>query len=134
MPVLTVPMRAIGKGRPRFGNGRTWTPAATKQAENAIACLWAAEHGNAMLDGTLRMIVRAEYEPPASWSAKKRQESWGQLKPTKPDCDNVFKLVADALEGVAYANDARIADAGVSKRYGPEDRLTITVEAIGAMK
>lgn len=38
------------------------------------------------------------------------------------DVDNLAKLVMDALEGVAYANDSQIADLRIVKRYaGPDD-------------
>ena len=34
---FTIPGEPIGKGRPRFGNGRTYTPARTRAYEAAIA-------------------------------------------------------------------------------------------------
>lgn len=130
MRTLEIRMKPIGKARPRFTRGRTYTPQTTKDAENLIACAWVSEHGREYVDGPVRLSIVAEYAPPASWSAKKRQDHFGKPKVTKPDADNVFKLVSDALNGIAYSDDARIAGASIAKIYGPEDIIKITVEGL----
>lgn len=35
----------------------------------------------------------------------------------KPDCDNVEKAVYDALNGLAYKDDAQIVESGLKKYY-----------------
>ena len=49
------------------------------------------------------------------------------LKDTKPDNDNLFKVVGDALEGTAVKNDSRIAVQTLKKIYGFEPRTEITI-------
>lgn len=85
-------------------------------------------HSREVLTGAIRLYVKAEYAPPPSWSKRRRDQAIGKPKTTKPDADNVYKLVADALNGVAYTDDALVADGRFSKTYGHADSLTITVE------
>ena len=41
-----------------------------------------------------------------------------EIKPlTKPDVDNIAKLVLDALNGVAFVDDKQIIELSVKKRY-----------------
>ena len=52
----------------------------------------------------------------------------GELKPTvKPDLDNIAKIVADALNGLAYRDDSCIVDLVVRKRYGVEARVEVKI-------
>lgn len=129
---VVIPMAAKGKARARAGANGFYTPARTARAEHHIATLFlTAMKGALPIDGPVRMQVVAEYVPPASWPKYRREAAMtGWPKTTKPDSDNIWKLVADALNGIAYRDDALIADAAVAKVYGPEDRITITVEAM----
>ena len=36
----------------------------------------------------------------------------------KPDADNIAKVVCDALNGLAYKDDAQVIDLTVHKRFG----------------
>jgi Holliday junction resolvase RusA-like endonuclease len=49
----------------------------------------------------------------------------------KPDWDNVGKIVCDALNGVAWHDDAQIVDAHVEKRYGIEPMVCVVIEMAG---
>jgi Holliday junction resolvase RusA-like endonuclease len=73
---------------------------------------------------------------PASWSAKKRQRALdGEIKPgKKPDLDNIVKAWTDALNGVAYRDDALICSMTLAKRYGDTARVSVTVRPIGAAR
>ena len=67
------------------------------------------------------LCVRAFYGIPKSATKKKRADiAAGLVRPTKkPDFDNVFKILCDALNGVAYADDAQIVQASIHKCYTP---------------
>jgi len=41
---------------------------------------------------------------------------WADVK--KPDCDNYAKIVQDALNGIAFRDDAQIVDLRVTKGFG----------------
>lgn len=49
----------------------------------------------------------------------------------KPDCDNLLKLVKDALSGVAYEDDAQVFTAYVWKQWSDHNATHVTVQYIG---
>lgn len=124
---LTLPIRALGKQRARRGKGGVWyTPERTRALEKQIAAEWmAARLGR--LSGPLSLSVLAQYAPPKSWSKARRETvmAYWTWYEGKPDGDNALKLIADALNGVAYADDRQIAEASIRQIYAPADRLTI---------
>lgn len=132
---FVVPGKPAGKGRPRFGNGRTFTPAATLTAENWVkAC--AMQAGAEPLHGPVEMTIIAVSAIPKSWSKKRREEALrGCWDTRKPDQDNISKLVCDALNGIAYADDAQVVRALVEKKFatdGIEKTVVIIKELIDA--
>lgn len=128
MILIEWPRAAIGKGRPRMTRqGRAYTPAATRDAENDLAAFaLRAMHGRAPITGPVHLAVCATYRPPASWSQRKKDAAMGRPKTTKPDLDNVVKL-SDALIGICFADDAQIASIEARKIYGDQDMTRIVV-------
>ena len=52
----------------------------------------------------------------------------GKILPTKkPDCDNIAKIICDALNGVAYDDDKQIVALKVTKIYSAEPRVLVWV-------
>jgi len=121
----------IGKGRPRFGGGRTYTPEKTRNAETEIH-LYAlsAMRGQALMEGPVRLHIVGLVEMPASWSKKKRAEKNGRPHTQKPDASNVAKLVEDALNGAVYRDDAQVYDLRCLLYWGKRGRIGITVTEI----
>lgn len=135
--VFTVPGRLGGKGRPRFSaiarRVRVFTPAKTKYYEALVRHF--AQHtmtrrGFRMLVGPLHMHVQASLHHPKRFSQKARKAAvWVT---GRPDCDNVLKLIGDALNGLAYKDDAQIASLCFQRRYdsaSPEG-VTISVKEL----
>lgn len=126
---FSIPGEPVAKGRPRFANGHAYTPAKTRIYEETVR-LHAihAMRGKKMLTGAISLRVTAYFPTPKSFTrAKTEQAISGSLLHTKkPDWDNIGKIVSDALNGVVYPDDAVIADATVSKRYGVEPRVVVT--------
>ncbi len=125
-----------GKARPRFSrkNGRTYTPDKTVLYENLIRaeylrqCLWQRKE-------PLAMHIRAYYSIPAS-ASKVRQAAMeaGLIRPVKkPDADNIIKVVADALNQVAYRDDADLVLVVLEKFYSRQPRLEIEIETLEAV-
>ena len=55
----------------------------------------------------------------------------GRERPTKkPDTDNIFKLVTDALSGVIYADDKQIVSCRVQKWYSEEPRTEVRIAIV----
>lgn len=109
MAVATLSLRVpkvIGKQRPKFGKGRAYTPKQTELMEARIRDAFIARYGDRFeaFDGPLRVCIFATRELAAS-----NPKFWAGMQDRKrPDLDNVAKLVLDALNGTAYADDAQV--------------------------
>lgn len=56
----------------------------------------------------------------------------GKLYPTsKPDIDNVVKLLCDAMNGIVYGDDKQIVDLWVTKIYEDSPSTTVMIEMKG---
>ena len=105
-------------------------PAITARAEVNIR-LFATIAGITFCDGPVVMEVICSFRPPKSMSRKRKKEALsGKILPTKrPDVDNICKLCADALNGIAYQDDAQIVDLRVVKKYGEKDEIKIVLKS-----
>lgn len=133
-----VPGKPQGKARARtacnksLGHAVSYTPERDLLYENLIKDRFLTEADGFYLDrGTpaaLRIVAR--FLPPASTSGRKqRQMLDGEILPTKkPDIDNIVKVVADALNGVAYHDDTQVVLVTAKKAYCAIEGLDITVE------
>jgi Holliday junction resolvase RusA-like endonuclease len=128
---VELPGEPRGKGRPRFARGHVYTPDKTRRYESDLKMLAkVAMRGAKPIEGPLRVEVTAAFSIPSSWPKAKRDKAlMGAIKPTcRPDGDNIFKAAADALNGVAWLDDAQIVTATIVKKYSTSPRLTIQVE------
>lgn len=117
------------KGRPRFDRrtGRVHTPKKTERAERDVAW-WANDAGVRMIDGPVVLDVIA-FTPPPKSPKRLFAQLLGWFRPKGADGDNILKLVSDALNGIAYADDRQIVIASVAKLYGRTHKTIITVRA-----
>lgn len=61
----------------------------------------------------------------------KIQKQNNDVLPTvKPDIDNVFKAVTDALTGIIWQDDKQIVNAEIAKRFSSMPRVEIEIEEI----
>lgn len=112
-----------GKGRPRFGKGRTFTDPKTVAAEAEIRWLLQKENPP-KFEGPVGIIVRFYLKRPKS--APKDRE----LPCTRPDVDNYLKLVLDAANGILFDDDAQVVLATVEKIYGDPERIELWASKI----
>lgn len=130
---FTVEGRPRGKGRPRFisADRPPITPKATREAEAAIkaAYLSAAGPHCDLMTGTVTLSIEAVFRIPSSWPNKLRAAALnGEVEYTgKPDRDNLLKLPMDALNGVAWVDDAQVNRGPIVRRYGYPERTEIVV-------
>ena len=134
---FVIPGEPCGKGRPRFNRrtGRTYTPDKTARYENLVSLEYQAQCKGFRFpdDAMLDMRIIAFYGIPNSKSKKaKALMADGSIRPTKkPDSSNVLKAVEDALNNVAYHDDAQIVDTQVRKFFSEEPRVVVILQQIG---
>lgn len=97
----------------------------TKASRAAVAFLKPAT-------GPVKVTVEAIFAIPPSWPKYLREAAaTGTLyHVSKPDEDNVSKLVKDALNERAYHDDSQVAVSIIVKRYGTPERTVITIEEL----
>ena len=111
-----------GKGRPRFTrNGHAFTDEKTRNYENLVKLLamQAMEKAGATVtDKPVRATINAYFEIPKSYTKKKVQAIInGEIKPAKPDCDNVIKGISDGCNKVIFKDDVQIYSITATKSY-----------------
>jgi Holliday junction resolvase RusA-like endonuclease len=95
---IFIPGHPQPKERPRFANGRAYTPAATRNYEKRIAAEWIKAYPGLILDGNLTIHVDVQ-----SKSAD------------RADVDNYLKIALDGLQGFAFLNDNKVVCVKASK-------------------
>lgn len=123
-----------GKMRPRFtrkGGGRTYTPKKTQDYEQYIRDCYRSyvKKKSYPEDEPLFVIIDAYYPIPKSFNkTKKNMANQGNISPkSKPDVDNVAKVVLDALNGIAYIDDKLVVGLLVRKMYSQAPRLWVQI-------
>lgn len=111
---------------------QTYTPEKTATYENLVKLEYQQQCGDVMFekDTPLDIRVIAYYSIPKSASNKKRSSMLSnQIRPTKKvDWDNLGKIICDALNKLAYYDDAQIVDAQVRKLYGEPPRVMVKIQ------
>ena len=133
MFTFIIPGKPMGKQRPKFarmGNYvKTYTPKETVNYEQWVRFCFKEAGGKFMDYPYIEVDVDAYFPIPKSFSKKKRQEALDDnIKPTtKPDLDNILKVVTDALCGVAFSDDRIITQVSMYKQYAEEPRVEVTL-------
>lgn len=125
-----IPGKPAGKGRPRFTRkGKVYTPDATEAFENLVKLYYKMHTHGVKLDGAIKASIVAVFPVPKSDSKKVRaQKLEGTIGTTiKPDCDNIAKIVLDALNHIAYDDDSQVVSLEVQKKYGEEPKTIVTL-------
>lgn len=123
-----------GKARPRFSQKThtVYTPKNTADYEKRIRNAFRECQGEWQKlpsDCYAFVKIQAQYPIPQSWSKRKKKEAIaGLIMPTtKPDGDNILKVVLDALNGLAYEDDRQVVKMGIIKVYGVNPGLMVQV-------
>ena len=126
----------VGKGRPKFssrgGYVKAYTPKRTHDYEEEIkfafmssTCEKLPVYGKGV---PLKVEMIMAFPIPKSFSKKKQEQArLGLIAPTrKPDADNVIKQL-DALNGLAFYDDAQIVSITAEKIYAEEPYLEVRI-------
>jgi len=103
------------------------TPEKTVSYESAVRSA-AKTAFTSPITGPVRLDIVAVFCPAASWSKKRRAAAMGGWHTQKPDRDNIEKAIKDALNGIAFLDDAQVANGSCQKIWGEraEARVTVT--------
>lgn len=125
-----IPVEPVGKKEARRAVlGNVYKHEQTRQMMELIADHVRREYRGRPLDEPLRLEIRA-------YRSRPRRKVEVLFPATKPDYDNIAKLIGDALEGVLWVNDSRIVDGRVIKLFaekGEPGRIEIMVERCAVM-
>jgi len=141
---FTIPGPPRGKGRPRFRAfldprdpkqkkilTQTYSDKETVAYEELVKAKFREQCKGIRFEAgvMLEIQIDAYYKIPKSETkGNKTAMEVGYLRPTKvPDCDNVLKGIADALNKLAYKDDAQLVTCSVRKYYSHEPRVEVTI-------
>ncbi len=135
---FTIPGQPVGKGRPKFstvcGHVNTYTPAKTANYEALVKYGYQIQCRGFKFEKKVPLDVRiiAYFGIPTSTSKKKAKTMKDHIeRPViKADADNIAKVILDALNGIAYYDDAQIVDMQVRKFYDEKPRVVVTIRDI----
>lgn len=82
------------------------------------------------LDAAVGVEVRFRMPIPKSLKNKVQP---GQLHTKKPDIDNLIKGLFDAVNGLLWVDDNRVASMQVSKVYSDDPGIDLIIEPIGGL-
>ena len=129
--MIIVKGKIRGKARPRKGKHGFYTPNDTKSYEESIKREY-IKQCNKKLDGPVEFILYI-YKTKAKFTKKEKalieEDKYWCI--TKPDTDNVVKLVLDALNKTAYDDDNQVVKITAFKKWTLDDeRIEFIIQEI----
>lgn len=134
---IEIPGEPIGQGRPRFstvcGHAVAYDAPKSRNYKAYVKLIAQQETKRQewkILELPVSLRIKAFFSVPKSKSKKFKAEAMeGRELPTKkPDTDNIVKAIQDALNGIAYKDDAYVCYLRVLKRYSDNPRVEIDVD------
>lgn len=125
----------VAFARTRWGKqGVPITPPKQRAYQKKAAGLAAVEMvGRLPFDCPVRVDLEAQFAIPKSWpKAKKADAAIGVIRPsTKPDLDNIVKMVGDSFNQIVYTDDALIVEYGTLRKiYSGQPKIVVTVSPV----
>lgn len=120
------------KGRPRFNRrtGTAYTPKETQVYETQVKASFLLKYPHhKVLDVPVAVYIDAYFEPAKATAKRVREQMYvGKIRPVKkPDADNIIKAICDALNGIAYVDDAQVVCVSCRKLYSDKARCEVTI-------
>lgn len=131
---FVVPGDPRGKQRPRVrrtkGRSIAYTPKETVKYEQKVRASYRRLMSEKFPKGiALKVNITALFPIPKRFNKEQRKKALdGELLPTKkPDSDNIIKIILDALNGVAYHDDAQVCEVYFEKKYAEKSKTIIAI-------
>ena len=108
--IVVTGLKPIPKQRPRFGNGRAFTPATTRAYEDTLGWRF-RQAAKVPLLGPIRVGIAFETS-------------------SRADVDNLAKAVLDAGNGILYGDDSQVVSLIISKVKSANEVIRVDIEEI----
>ena len=133
---LIIDGEPVAQGRPRFSSRgkfvKAYDPPKSKRYKQYVALQAKQQYNLKPLTGAI--AVSCTFYRPIQQSgskALKMAKKAHKERPTvKPDIDNYFKCVTDALKGICWLDDNQIVDVEMHKHYNERPRTEIIITEI----
>ena len=120
----------IGSPRPRFRNAgrfvQTYMPTSYTKHKDYIQ----EQMPKLLTDKNLKVSLYFYFEPPKSWSKKRKLIAIGTYKRTKPDVDNLIKTVLDAANNHVWQDDNQVVHIDSYKMYAEESKIVMVIKEV----
>jgi Holliday junction resolvase RusA-like endonuclease len=125
-----------GKQRPRMGKGHAYTPKETVEYEKLVKQSFLEQCGTKRFpdDAAIMIEITAYFSIPRTYSKTKKKLCVDglQFPLRKPDFDNIAKIIADSLNGLAYKDVSAIVYGRINKAYTSDrERVEVKIWSIG---
>lgn len=131
MRVYVIPGNPISLKRPRFSSATKRMYNSQRNEMLVLSIGLQSQHDNEPLhEGPLHMDVTFYMPIPASMTKKNQEKLIMQPNHSRPDLDNLIKLVADISNGIIYKDDAAIASISAKKVYDINPRTEFSIQSI----
>lgn len=130
---FNIPGEIKGKERPRTTRtGIFYTPKQTKEYEKYVANCYKEQCGYLYEKKIpICMLMDIRVAVPQSKSDRQKERLMNSYPTTKPDIDNIEKIILDGLNKVAYYDDSQVVSVGKTKSYvltQDEEGVTVILE------
>lgn len=124
IPMKSIPTVTHQQKQVNFNTKQFYEPVELKEARAKFMSLLAKHVPTNPIKGPVRLTVK--------WLYPKTKNSLdGQYKATKPDIDNIQKLLLDVMSDLGYwVNDSRIASMIVEKFYSDKVGIYVRIERL----
>ena len=138
---FSVPGEPQGKARARVvrtktGRSVSYVPEKTAAYEKLACWCYQNQVGSWKFppDCPICVEISAFFSIPKSKSKREKEQmrEGKAFSIKKPDADNITKIICDALNGVAYADDKQITSLTIHKGYSLEPRVIVKIQEVKA--
>jgi len=122
---FSIPGKPQPKQRPRVTIKGTYTPQATVDYERLVGWQCRSVYKGKPLTQALKLTVRVFFKLP-----KRTVKEKGDWHTSRPDLDNIVKIIEDSLNGIAYEDDSQIVKVEATKQWASEDYVIVEIEEV----
>lgn len=126
-----IPVTPIPKARARtvvnHGKVRSYTPQKTHDAQELIKWHLRREFKGEMIKEACEVVIVFSMPFPASWSEARKKRMLWLPHTSKPDVDNMVKLVLDSMNEIIVKDDGQVWKITATKIYARIPMIELSV-------